>query len=128
VIISATLRGAGRYTGNHVSFVKARVMTGIGGPGGIGGPKGPDGPDASEAADELDAARDAPAVGASELDALAAELAAGKLTPREAVDRLADEIAGTRHLDAAERAELRELLADLVANDPYLAGLAKHVG
>jgi hypothetical protein len=106
-------------------------MTGIGGPGGIGGPKGPGGPDAPDELDgpaDLDRATEAPRVGASELDALAAELAAGKLTPREAVDRIADQIASTHQLDAASRTELRELLADLVANDPYLAGLANRVG
>jgi hypothetical protein len=102
-------------------------VSGIDGPGGIGGPKGPGGPDAPDAPDEL-AATDAPAIGAPELDALAADLAAGRLTPREAVDRLADQIAGAHNLDAAERAELRELLADLVANDPYLSGLANRVG
>jgi hypothetical protein len=105
-------------------------MTGIGGPGGIGGPKGPSGPDGSDeldAPDDVARASEAPSVGASELDALAADLAAGKLSPREAVDRLADQLASARHLDAAERAELRELLADLVANDPYLAGLAGRI-
>ncbi len=102
-------------------------MSGIDGPGGIGGPKGPKGPDAPDAPDEL-APAEAPTVGASELDALAADLAAGRLTPREAVDRLADEISSARGLDATERAELRELLADLVANDPYLASLANRVG
>ena len=102
-------------------------MSGVDGPSGIGGPKGPRGPDAPDAADEL-APADAPAIGAPELDALASDLAAGRLTPREAVDRLADEIAGARGLDAAERTELREILADLVANDPYLSGLANRVG
>jgi len=30
-------------------------------------------------------------------------------------------------MDATERAELRELLTDLVANDPYLGALANRV-
>ena len=108
-------------------------MTSIGGPGGIGGPKGPsgpqgpDGPDGPDDVDntgdvgEVDAARAARAAG--ELEAMAADIAAGKLTANEAVDRLVDEIAGSDQLGPAERAELRELLTDLVANDPYLQSL-----
>ena len=53
----------------------------------------------------------------------AVEIAAGRMTPREAVDKLVDEIAGSDQLGASERAELRELLADLVANDPYLQSI-----
>ena len=102
-------------------------MSGVDGPGGIGGPKGPGGPDAADAPDELAHADDAPAIGASELDALAADLSAGRLTPREAIDRLAESIANARGLDASERAELREILADLVTNDPYLSSLAGRV-
>lgn len=104
-------------------------MTGIGGPGGIGGPKRPDGPDSIADASELDPAEHAAAptgaakVGASELDALAADLASGKLTAREAVERLVDQVATSDQLGQVERAELRELITDLVANDPYLAGL-----
>ncbi len=114
-------------------------MTGIGGPGGIGGPKGgsgpsgPEGPDASDAIDDLDgaargdAAERATGTGrAPDIDALSAEVAAGRLTPREAIDRLVDATA-TADMDATERAELRELLTDLVANDPYLGGLANRV-
>lgn len=104
-------------------------MSSIGGPGGIGGPKGPagptgpDGPDdiGDVGADTVDAARAARAAG--ELEAMAAEIAAGRLTAREAVDKLVDEIAGTDQLGASERAELREMLTDLVANDPYLQSL-----
>lgn len=114
-------------------------MTSIGGPGGIGGPKGPSGPtdidaaDAAEGADAADAAGDvadverAAATGHTpDIDALAAEIAAGRLTAREAIDRLVDATA-TPEMDAAERAELRELLTDLVANDPYLGSLANRV-
>ncbi len=101
-------------------------MASIGGPGGIGGPKGPSGPDRP---DELEGATE---IGASEkpgaFDAIAADIAAGKLTPQEAVDRMVDEIAGHQELAAADRAELKELLADLVANDPYLAALVGRVG
>lgn len=113
-------------------------MSSIGGPGGIGGPKGPSGPTGPDAPEDVhdvsdvsgaheaghvDAARAARAAG--ELEAMAADIAAGKLTPREAVDRLVDEIAGTDHLGAAERTELRELMMDLVENDPYLSSLVR---
>src|SRR5688500_15643925 len=106
-------------------------MTGIGGPGGIGGPKGPtgptgpsevDGPD--DVADVADVERAAGAGRAADIDALSAEVAAGRLTAREAIDRLVDATA-TAEMDATERAELRELLTDLVANDPYLGALGR---
>lgn len=123
-------------------------MSTIGGPGGIGGPKGPggpggpdgpegpDGPDGPGALDAPDAPDAAAALGrdagvekagaagaAGDIDALAAEVAAGRLTPHEAIERLVDATAGPE-LGPAERAELRELLTDLVANDPYLGALA----
>ncbi|CAN5306532.1 hypothetical protein BH11MYX1_BH11MYX1_40290 [soil metagenome] len=104
-------------------------MSTIGGPGGIGGPKGPQGPDAPEGPDEAAAATDAAstthvaATGDPHLDAIASDIAAGKLTPREAVDKLVDQLAGTDVLEPADRAELREMMADLVANDPHLQGL-----
>jgi len=109
-------------------------MTTIGGPVGIGGPKAPGGPEGpSEIPSEIDnVAGDAPveqahgAVRAGDVEALAAEVAAGRLTPREAIDRLVDAAAGPE-LGAAERAELRELLSDLVANDPYLGGLVGRI-
>jgi hypothetical protein len=123
-------------------------MSTIGGPGGIGGPKGPGGPDEIGGPDEL-AAPDAPdaaphagaagAIGreagveqaaaagtAGDIDALAAEVAAGRLTPHEAIERLVDATAGP-DIGPAERAELRELLTDLVASDPYLGALAGRV-
>jgi hypothetical protein len=108
------------------------TIGGPGGPGGVGGPTGPGGPDGpsepSEASQIEEVAGDAPveqaqgAVRAGDVEALAAEVAAGKLTPREAIDQLVEATAGPG-LGAAERAELRELLTDLVANDPYLGGL-----
>jgi hypothetical protein len=60
------------------------------------------------------------------VDRLAGEIAAGRLTPREAIDQLVELTAGPE-MGAAERAELRELLTDLVANDPYLGGLVGRV-
>ncbi|MEO8843552.1 MAG: hypothetical protein ABI591_09535 [Kofleriaceae bacterium] len=111
-------------------------MSTIGGPGGIGGPKGPNGPDASDGTDDVsdvtgstaaDATQSARGVGQPDIDAIASDVAAGKLTPREAVDRLVDQIAGTDVLEPADRAELREIMSDLVANDPHLQGLLGRV-
>jgi hypothetical protein len=61
------------------------------------------------------------------LEAMASEIAAGRLSPREAVDKLVAEIAGSDALGKAEQAELRELLTDLVANDPYLQSIVGRV-
>lgn len=112
-------------------------MSGIGGPGGIGGPKGPSGPGAPTEVDDVDDVRDVADAGhvdgataaraAGELEAMASDIASGKLTAREAVDRLVDEIAGTEKLGATERTELRELINDLVANDPYLSSLVGRI-
>nr|HEX4317651.1 hypothetical protein [Kofleriaceae bacterium] len=112
---------------------------GAGGPGGIGGPGGPKGPGGVDGTDEVGdfaevgeagpadeasaatGADHAASVSPSQLDALASDLASGKLTPHEAIDRLvASAGAGLPH---AEQAELRSLITDLVANDPYLSGL-----
>ena len=107
-------------------------MASIGGPGGIGGPSGPSGPDGP---DDLDAPDEVAGTGveeaagtgrAADIDALSAEVAAGRLTAREAIERLVD-AAATEDMDATERAELREMLTDLVANDPYLGSLANRV-
>jgi hypothetical protein len=80
-------------------------------------------PEAGEGGDVggIDAARTTQALGG--LEAMAADIAAGKLTANEAIDRLVDEICGTDQLASAERTELREMLTDLVANDPYLQSL-----
>jgi len=107
-------------------------MSTIGGPGGIGGPKGPSGPDGPDGLDGPDDVAADPGVdetaAASQalVDNLAGEIAAGRLTPREAVDQLVELTAGPQ-LGADERAELRELLTDLISNDPYLGGLVGRV-
>ena len=109
-------------------------MSGIGGPGGIGGPKGPgnvggtsDVGDIGDVGDvsDVQSSTGADRVGATELDALASDIAAGKLTPREAIDQLVAK-AGAG-LPASQQAELRELITDLVKNDPYLASLAERI-
>lgn len=101
---------------------------------GPGAPSGIDGPgelDPTGAASSLErqagVGQAAAASAAGDVDALAAEIAAGRLTPHEAIERLVDATAGPE-LGPAERAELRELMADLVASDPYLAALAGRVG
>ena len=105
-------------------------MTGIGGPGGIGGPKGPSGPTGPGDVDDVGDIDDVSGVDAAQaskaatgLEAMAADIAAGKLTANEAIDRLVNEIAGSDQLGSTEQAELREMLTDLVANDPYLQSL-----
>ena len=104
--------------------------SGIGGPKGPGGPTGPDGPEGPDGAGEADAIDGAQTVehaeNTADIDRLAAEVAAGKLTPKEAIDQLVEATA-TPDLSPAERAELRELLADIVANDPYFGGLANRI-
>jgi hypothetical protein len=74
-----------------------------------------------------DAAPNAHGVGPAELDALAAEVAAGRLTAREAVCVVVDRMVEASELEIAEQAELRELLTDLVTNDPHLAALVERI-
>ncbi|MBA3538007.1 MAG: hypothetical protein H0T79_00110 [Deltaproteobacteria bacterium] len=113
-------------------------MSTISGPGGIGGPKGPggpegpdgpDGPDALDGPDATEATQGATGIERSQLDAsiasLAADIKAGRMTPREAIDRMVDDAGAD--LGETERAELRELLTDLVENDPYLAALVGRI-
>lgn len=91
---------------------------------------GPEGPDGASKIDDVTS--DAPVEQAegtartSDIEALAAEIAAGRLTPQEAIDRLVEATADPG-LDAAERAELRALVSDLVTNDPYLGDLAGRI-
>jgi len=63
----------------------------------------------------------------AELAALAAELAAGRLTAHEAIDRLVDRIAAGAELERDDRDELRALLADLIEYDPHLGAIAARV-
>jgi hypothetical protein len=112
-------------------------MSGIGGPGGVGGPgrpggvggpdgpDGPGGPDGPEGPDRAAGAGGIAAAAAPTADPLsarAADVAAGRLTPQAALDQLIDQTIAPE-LGAAERAELREMIIDLVANDPHLAAL-----
>ena len=101
-------------------------MSSIGGPGGVGGPKGPggpgrpEGPGGAEEAREVERGERAEPTG---LDRLAADISSGKLTAQQAIERMVDDLAASEHLGPSERAELRDLLTDLVANDPYLSSL-----
>ena len=116
------------------------MTSGISGPGGPGGPRGPGGPTGADAAGEitgagaalaaeverLRAAREAGAAPPTDLARLAADLDAGRITGDEAIAEL---VAGLGlELGDLDGAELRALVSDLVATDPYLAGLAARLG
>ena len=118
-------------------------MTGIqgprggGGPSGPAGPTGPEGPDGPEGvgdiqragaplAAEVERLRAADAPPPTDLAKLAADLDAGRVTGDEAIARLASGFG--LDLGDLEGAEVRALIADLVATDPYLAELAARLG
>lgn len=107
------------------------MTTGIKGPTGPGGPTGPLGPEDVGDTGSADAAgaatRTDGAAAADPMVALAADLDAGRISPDEALARLLDDGLGPE-LDPAQRAELEGLFADLLATDPYLAGLARDLG
>ncbi len=104
------------------------MTSGIGGTGGPSGPGSPIGPggvdDRTVAGAETvgSGTVEAPAPGAGDPVAqLAADLDAGRLTPEQAMARLVDDsIAG---LPPDEQSELKQLMEDLIASDPYLGGL-----
>lgn len=122
-------------------------MSGVGGPGGVG-PKGPadstglsgeatsiadsQRPTAAERSLATEHAQATAQVGTSEraslrgVDALASELSAGRITPRQALDALVE--AAGADLGPTERAELREILGELLANDPHLRSLTSSLG
>jgi hypothetical protein len=122
-------------------------ITGSGGAGGAGGPRGPNGPGDADAPGEageateagevrpLDLAAAGPAgpagsvgpVATDSVDRIAADLDAGRISGREALDRLIDE-AVPGELAGADRTELRALMADLIAHDPHLQRLAARIG
>jgi hypothetical protein len=126
-------------------------IPGSGGPGGAGGAGGPGSPGSIDGADEAEAAvesgaplevhaaRPAAAGGAaagtgavggtSAIDRIAADLDAGRISGREALDRLIDEaVPDEAELGPADRAELREAMLELIANDPHLQALAARIG
>jgi hypothetical protein len=123
-------------------------IPGSGGPGGPGKPGGPGSVDdvgdaeatvESGAPLEVHAARTAATGGAatgthavgdtSGIDRIAADLDAGRITGREALDRLIDEaVPDEVELGPEDRAELREAMRELIANDPHLQTLAARIG
>jgi hypothetical protein len=125
-------------------------ISGSGGPGGARGPGGPGGPATTDEAGEAGEAGEAEgavetgaplaahaaapggaAVGLDTggIDRIAADLDAGRISGREALDRLLDEaVPEDAGLDAAERADLREAMLELIANDPHLQALAARIG
>lgn len=112
------------------------MTSGISGPG---GPRGPGGPSDVGAADvgeittagtslaaEVERLRAAGGAAPADLAELAAAVDAGQITGEEA---LAHVIAGAgAELGELDAAELRALISDLVATDPYLAELAARLG
>ena len=112
-------------------------MTGIQGPRGGGGPKGPEGPGGADGvadvqragaplAAEVERLRAAEGPAPTDLARLAADLDAGRVTGDEAIARL---ISGFGlELGDLDGAEVRALIADLVATDPHLAELAARLG
>lgn len=123
-----------------------------GGPGGAGGPEGPGGTDdvgdvgdvgETEGAVEAGAPLEVHAAGAAaaggvaptesmqhgEIDRIAADLDAGRISGHEALERLLDEaVPPELGLGDAERAELRAAMEELIAHDPHLAALAARIG
>lgn len=98
---------------------------GIGGPGGSGPvdpTKGVDGAADAGAVEGADAVETPAAPGATDpIAQLAADLDAGRITPEQAMARLVDDsVAG---LPPSEQAELRGMMEDLIASDPYLSGI-----
>lgn len=113
------------------------MTTGITGPGGPSGPRGPDGSDATGAAAgservgaslaaEVERLRASGATAPAELSTLAADLDAGRITGDEALARLVSGLG--LELGELDGTELRALMSDLLASDPYLAGLAARLG
>jgi hypothetical protein len=123
-------------------------ISGSGGPGGAGKPGGADAPGGVDDAEasvesgaplEVHAAHATAAGGAassthgvgdtSGIDRIAADLEAGRITGREALDRLIDEaVPDEAELGPQDRAELRDAMRELIANDPHLQALAARIG
>jgi hypothetical protein len=98
-----------------------------------GGPTGPTGPDASTELTEASSTTSATATAgaadpaaADPMAALAAAVDRGAVAPREALQQLID--ASVAGLPADEADELRAEMAELLAEDPYLRGLASELG
>lgn len=104
-------------------------ITRPGGPTGPDGPSGPDslgGPDGPGASTELTQATSTATGAADPMADLAAALDRGAVAPREALQQLID--ASVEGLPADQADELRAAMAELLAEDPYLRGLASDLG
>lgn len=102
-----------------------------GGPSGAGGPEGPDTAGVGEAEGSfrsvVEGARPSGAAeGPAALQGLHADLAAGRVTPEAAIDRLVERaMAGAVGLPDAQRAALESQLREALAGDPTLLALRK---
>jgi hypothetical protein len=72
----------------------------------------------------VEAARAQSVGGASYVEQLATEVSAGRMTALEAVDVLV-EAAASPEMEPAQRNELRQMLTDLIANDPHFEQLMR---
>ncbi len=100
------------------------------GPSGPTGPDDPDGPDGLDGLERPDASAAAdPSRGVSDaqIAQLAAALQSGSMRTEDALAALIDGAVGTE-ADPELATELRALMQELVATDPYLAGLARELG
>jgi hypothetical protein len=70
----------------------------------------------------VEAARAQHAAGTDYIAQLATEVSAGRMSATEAVDVLVEAAAGP-DLPDVQRTELRELLTEIIANDPHFASL-----
>ncbi len=71
------------------------------------------------------------AAGMDPVAQIAADVAAGKIGQKEAVDRILADVLGGPMLDsvpASARADLEEAIRSLIAEDPYLQSLAAAIG
>lgn len=105
------------------SITRPGGPTGPDGPAGPDGPTGPDGPGAST---ELTQAGSTGAAASDPIADLAAALDRGAVAPREALQQLVD--ASVAGLPPDQADELRAAMAELLAEDPYLRGLAGELG
>lgn len=97
------------------------------GPGGVDGADGPEGPDGPEDAGAVEGGSEAGRAGEVRLQALAATLGPGRRAAVEAA--MAELVDGAvEGLEPAAAEELRAMMTELLAHDPYLAGLAQALG
>jgi len=99
--------------------------SGPAGPAGPSGPDGSDGPEVSLSPAGIGGAEAAKVEG--RIAQMAEAMQAGSMRPEDALAELLDGAVGD-DLDPELASELREMMHELIANDPYLASLAREVG